>query len=94
MARKSADDLYREGRSYPRGQVREHHPAPPRAADFHRHEEIQENQMFEDAHDNRGGYYDNDHRDDWVRGRNEDATSKPGFDKSNPVEERKITNGQ
>jgi hypothetical protein len=36
----------------------------------------------EDRHDNRSSPrgYDNDHRDDWARGGNEDATTKPGFD--------------
>jgi hypothetical protein len=39
----------------------------------------------EDRHDNRSSPrgYDNDHRDDWVRGRDENATGKPGFDFGN-----------
>ena len=38
-------------------------------------------QDAEDAHDNsRTARYDNDHRDNWVRGGGEDATSKPGYD--------------
>ena len=32
--------------------------------------------------DKRAADYDNNHKMDWVRGANEDATTKPGFDKS------------
>jgi hypothetical protein len=38
---------------------------------------VQENQFRENMH---GPGYDNDHPNDWVRGRGESATGKPGFD--------------
>ena len=36
----------------------------------------------QDICDKRGPDYDNNHPNDWVRGRNEDATSMPHYDKS------------
>jgi hypothetical protein len=80
MAKPSTpDDLYRFGRSYPNGQPHERrHPSPPRASDYGRHEEVQRNQAPEDAHDNKGGSYDNDvSANSWLRS---DGTKKPSFD--------------
>jgi hypothetical protein len=81
MTKRSVDDLYREGRSYPSGQPHERrHPAA--AAGLGRNVEHQAPQMIEDAHDNRGGRYDNDvSADSWLR--NGDATTKASFDRGN-----------
>jgi hypothetical protein len=75
--RQSVDDLYRD-RSFPRGQVREQHPLPPRDSDYGRHEEVQKNQAPEDRH---APNYNNDCQNDWLRGGGENATGKPGYDK-------------
>jgi hypothetical protein len=36
----------------------------------------------QDPTDRHGANYDNNHPNDWIRGVNEDATTKPGFDHS------------
>ena len=81
MAKRSVDDLYRLGRSYPTSQPHERrHPAG--GSGLGRNVEHQAPQMPEDAHDNRGGRYDNDvSADSWLR--NGDATTKPSFDRGN-----------
>src|SRR5262245_18162394 len=38
-------------------------------------------QRLGDPNNLQGNYYSNDCRNDWRRGANEDATTKPGFDK-------------
>jgi hypothetical protein len=78
--RRSVDDLYSEGRHYPRGQNRDAgarrsaHEWPMESAAANRTaHNTSANQMPEDFHDVK---YDNE-ASGWVRGAGEDATRKP-----------------
>jgi hypothetical protein len=77
MTKDSIASLYSRGRSFPRGQVREHSPRPPSADGYDRHQEIQRPQAPEDQ---RGPGYSNDvSKKSWLQSGT--ATDKPGFDK-------------
>jgi hypothetical protein len=80
MARDPISRLYERHRSFPDGKNSERHPRPPRADRAHDHREVQAPQAPEDQ---RAAHYHNDHPNDWVRGRGESATGKPGFDFGN-----------
>jgi hypothetical protein len=90
MAKRSVDDLYTEGRHFPRGHNRdpgaqrrvEHGPAlePKQGGAFNK-PDVQD---FEDRHDNQSSPrgYDNDvSKRSWLQ--NGDATSRPGFERGN-----------
>jgi hypothetical protein len=47
-----------------------------------RPEDASRPQRLGDANNLQGPGYRNDHANDWIRGANGDATSKPGFDRS------------
>jgi hypothetical protein len=76
MTKRSVDDLYREGRSYPSAQPHERrHPLPARDSGYGRHEEVQVPQAPEDT---RASNYSNDvPAGSWLRS---DGTQKPSFD--------------
>jgi hypothetical protein len=85
--RMTVEEHYSVGRVHPRGRVIDEgaensiQRSPSRESATAKNEVFNRNtnQSPEDFHD-RG--YNNDHANDWVRGGHEDATTKPGFDKS------------
>jgi hypothetical protein len=78
----SVRDLYSLGRVYPgRQPAREPVQRQP-ANDYEMHIESEKPQSIEDMRD--GKTYYNDHPNDWIRGANETAENKPGFDHSPP----------
>jgi hypothetical protein len=85
MASDPISKLYERYRSFPGGKNSEDHPRPQNPPSYDRSPRdgaLRRNtpQDIEDRPDHSRGRYHNDHANDWVRGRGESGTGKPGFD--------------
>jgi hypothetical protein len=85
--RMTVDDHYSRGRTHPHGRVvddgAENQIRRMPSTESGNSHGAWNRPDVQDPEDRLDAKYRNDHSDDWVRGRAEDATGKPGFDRGN-----------